>query len=348
MTLNQSVRDFIFENVKHYPRDIAKTIAQGFDVSRQTANNYLRQLIDEGYLVASGKTRARTYSLQNYIDKNFVVPVTPALQEDEEWRSKVFPLLSDSPKNVVDICQYGFTEMLNNVIDHSESETVTIRVRTNALTIEIDIHDFGIGIFNKIGKEFGLSDPRYAILELSKGKLTTDKTKHTGEGVFFTSRVFDDFYIVSGNLIFNTTMDDEDWLFDSEEREQTIRGTYVCLRISPRTKRTIREVFEIYQDDDYRFSKTHVPVRLAKYEGEELVSRSQARRLATRLERFSEVVLDFREVNTIGRAFADELFRVFQNEHPEIHMSVMNANDEVLGMMQRIVNRGTEISAKAS
>lgn len=348
MTLNQNVRDFIFENVKHHPRDIAKTIVQEFDVSRQTANNYLRHLIDENYLTASGKTRARTYALNNYIYDGFEIPVTPALQEDEVWRDKVLPLLADFPKNVVDICQYGFTEMLNNVIDHSESEKVFIIVAVNALTIRLGIHDSGVGIFNKIKHEFGLSDPRYAILELSKGKLTTDNTRHSGEGVFFTSRVFDDFYIFSGNLNFKTSMDNEDWLFDSEETEETVHGTIVSLRISPRSQRTVKEVFDHYQDDDYRFSKTHVPVRLAKYEGEELVSRSQARRLASRFERFAEVVLDFRAVNTIGQAFADELFRVFQNAHPDIHMTQMHANAEVLGMIQRVLNRETETSAQAS
>jgi hypothetical protein len=50
-----------------------------------------------------------------------------------------------------------------------------------------------------------------------------------------------------------------------------------------------------------------------QYEGESLMSRSQARRLMNRFDRFSEVVLDFTGVNFIGQGFADEIFRVFAN-----------------------------------
>ena len=38
-------------------------------------------------------------------------------------------------------------------------------------------------------------DKRQALFELSKGKFTTDPSRHSGEGVFFTSRMFDDFEI---------------------------------------------------------------------------------------------------------------------------------------------------------
>jgi RNA polymerase sigma-70 factor (ECF subfamily) len=38
-----------------------------------------------------------------------------------------------------------------------------------------------------------LLDERHAILELSKDQLTTDPARHTGDGIFFTSRMFDSF-----------------------------------------------------------------------------------------------------------------------------------------------------------
>jgi anti-sigma regulatory factor (Ser/Thr protein kinase) len=62
------------------------------------------------------------------------------------------------------------------------------------------IWDHGIGIFNKIKNMLGLLDERHAVLELTKGKLTTDPRGHTGEGIFFTSRMFDTFYILSGEV----------------------------------------------------------------------------------------------------------------------------------------------------
>jgi len=85
------------------------------------------------------------------------------------------------------------------------------------------------------------------------------------------------------------------------------------------------------------FTITHVPVGLARYGDENLVSRSQAKRLMARVEKFREVVLDFSGVNTIGQAFADEIFRVFQQLHPDVKLRWFNANAEVEAMVKRAI-----------
>lgn len=51
-----------------------------------------------------------------------------------------------------------------------------------------------------------MDDERDAILELSKGKLITDAENHAGEGIFFTSRVFDEFAVISGGLFFRISL----------------------------------------------------------------------------------------------------------------------------------------------
>ena len=38
----------------------------------------------------------------------------------------------------------------------------------------------------------------------------------------------------------------------------------------------------------------------------------------------------------MGQGFADEVFRVFQNMHPEIKLTVVNANAAVEGMIQHV------------
>ena len=48
-----------------------------------------------------------------------------------------------------------------------------------------------------------------------------------------------------------------------------------------------------------------VPLRLAQHEGEKLVSRAQAKRVAHRFEKFKRVMLDFDGVTQIGQAFAE-------------------------------------------
>lgn len=95
-------------------------------------------------------------------------------------------------------------------------------------------------------------------------------------------------------------------------------------------------MFDAYADpDDYAFTKTVVPVNLAQYGDDTLVSRSQAKRMLTRIDRFTKVIFDFKNVETIGHSFADEVFRVFANRHPEIEISVINVRPRVRKMISR-------------
>jgi hypothetical protein len=63
--------------------------------------------------------------------------------------------------------------------------------------------DNGIGIFRKIKEAFDLASEAQAILELAKGKLTTDPDRHSGQGIFFTSRMLDKFSILSRGAFFS-------------------------------------------------------------------------------------------------------------------------------------------------
>jgi hypothetical protein len=76
--------------------------------------------------------------------------------------------------------------------------------------------------------------------------------------------------------------------------------------------RELQTVFDDYAGpDEFQFNKTVIPVRLAQYENEKLVSRSQAKRVLAHLERFRNVIFDFDGISSIGKAFADEIFRVY-------------------------------------
>ncbi len=69
------------------------------------------------------------------------------------------------------------------------------------------------------------------------------------------------------------------------------------------------------------------------YEGERLISRSQAKRILTRIDKFASVDIDFHGVDAIGQAFADEVFRVFARQHPQVTLTPINMNEEVRRMV---------------
>jgi len=192
----------------------------------------------------------------------------------------------------------------------------------------------------KIQRELNLYDPREAILELAKGKLTTSPQNHSGEGIFFTSRLVDAFEIESGHLHFRHDRGSFDFL---TERSADAQGTRVLMRLANDSPRAMQSVFDEFSDhDEYSFDKTVVPVRLAQHEGEKLVSRSQAKRVAHRFERFKRVVLDFEGVAEIGQAFADELFRVFAAGHPNVRLTPINMSSAVANMVRRALSDGEQ------
>lgn len=345
------VESFILAHVEAHPADIARVTAEQFGISRQAVNRHLARLVSEGKLTADGSTKSRRYAPALIVDEKLELKVSRTLEEHVVWRRQVEPLFTGVPKNVADICYYGFTEMLNNVIDHSGSDVAWVAVRRSSTQIEIEIVDLGVGIFRKLVEAFDFEDEQQAAIELSKGKLTTDPKNHSGEGIFFSARAFDSFDILSrGHAV--QVMDGETWLFDNELFPSFVpsdSGTTVRMRIAMTSTRTLESVFDRFsnKDDDYRFSRTHVPVALVRVGTENLVSRSQAKRLLARLHRFDDVFLDFKGVESIGQAFSDEIFRVFAAEHPGVKLHAINTVPAVERLIRRALAHGAEDAARS-
>ena len=123
------------------------------------------------------------------------------------------------------------------------------------------------------------------------------------------------------------------------ERQNPQSGTTVFMRITNNSARTIKSIFDKYASGTkYGFDKTVVPVSLARYGNEMLVSRSQAKRLLARVDRFKIVIFDFSNIDQIGQAFADEVFRVFKKQHPEMQFYFSKANADVEDMIIRALS----------
>ncbi|MCP3873702.1 MAG: DUF4325 domain-containing protein [Desulfobacteraceae bacterium] len=327
------IKKYIITNVSSNPNQITQQTCEHFGITKPTVLKYLKELDRDRIVEKTGSNRYPKYKLVQtkkrweYKNKN--------LEEDIIWRNDISPDLKSLNANVRNICQYGFTEMVNNVIDHSESDNIIIWLIYDFLNVEFRIIDRGIGIFRKIKRALGLERSNQAILELAKGKFTSDPENHSGEGIFFTSRVFDTFVIISHRLNFvgSGNVDGVIW-----EGQRDIDGTGVLMRINKTSSAQLKDIFDEYADPnkDPSFHKTIIPVKLMEHEGEALLSRSQAKRLITRFDRFVEVVLDFEGVTQIGQAFADQIFRVFQNKHPGVHLTIRNANTDVKNMIKRV------------
>lgn len=219
------------------------------------------------------------------------------------------------------------------LLDHSGGKKVTVEVAVDLAFTSVVVSDDGEGIFAKIKRVCELADKRESLLALAKGKLTTDPSRHSGEGVFFTSRALDRFVILSGGLSFTHSRGESDFLHD--HADMTL-GTTVMMRHAHTSPTDLKAVFDEYAaPEEYTFSKTVVPLRMALIGNEHLMSRSQARRVLTRVEKFQTVLLDFDGVEFVGQAFADEVFRVFAGQHPGMEIVPINAVPIISQMISR-------------
>ena len=333
----EKIREFILVNVENSPKDIVPITCKAFTISRQAVNKHIQQLIEQKTLIRKGKAKGVRYFLhpQSEWDTRFLL--SDNLAEDVVWRNEIKQKIGQLPDNALGIWHHGFSEMFNNAIDHSEGTTVRVDISKTAYLTKMTITDDGIGIFTKIKNAMNLLDERHAVIELTKGKLTTDPTRHSGEGIFFSSRMFDEFSILSGEVFLSHTYEnDEDWILENSKYQN---GTYITMQLRNSTARTAQEIFNKFSDDNYGFTETVVPVRLAQYGNEQLLSRSQAKRLLIRVDRFKKVLFDFKDVESIGQAFADEVFRVFVIQHPNMEILPIRTNDAVMQMIKRVESK---------
>jgi biotin operon repressor len=124
----EQIRQFILENVEAHPNEIATLAAQEFSVTRQAINKHIQALVEQKALSVEGSTRNKSYHLRPLMQWANNYALTNPLEEDRVWDADIKSLVADLPDNVRGIWYYGFTEMLNNAIDHSSGNSVLIQV----------------------------------------------------------------------------------------------------------------------------------------------------------------------------------------------------------------------------
>jgi hypothetical protein len=314
-------------------------MASKYKVSRQYLNSIISPLVKKGELVKIGSTRNVFYispAFNESIDKTMVKRLRNRGLHDHEVfedMDRQILLKASVSEDLYSIFYYAFTEMLNNAIDHSKSENIQVEVGTGN-NLQFTVNDVGIGVFRNIMKKRKLNNETEAIQDLLKGKITTMPKMHSGEGIFFTSKIADLFILESfgRRLTFDNRIDD---IF-LEEVKPVKRGTKVSFTISSDSKKHLDDIFKKYHSnpEEIDFDKTEIFVKLYT-KGTIHISRSQAKRITAGLEKFKLIVLDFDKVPTVGQAFADEIFRVFQNKYPDIKIEPVNMNESVRFMITR-------------
>lgn len=329
----ESIIIYILEKIASGDDSISRTVAENFAINQSTVHDYLLELINNNII---RKIRRGKYEL---VQQTFDYTLSRAAGDLDDDIRPYFTCLSDHikgrPKNIEQLWSYAFSEMINNVMDHSCCEFAFVTVLTDYLNTTTIIRDDGIGIFNKICKHFGLSSAQDAVNELFKGKLTTDSLHHSGEGIFFSSRMMDSFAIISEGTIFSNNRYNESNITAAAAADNP--GTTVIMTLSNHSRKTPEEIFAQYSDSEGGFIRTRI--HLKDIFDDAPISRSQAKRVCSRLEQFKEVILDFESIPWMGQGFAHQIFCVFTFEHPEVALIPENMNPEVLKMYEHVTRR---------
>lgn len=317
-----------------HPQDLAAHIAQGASVTRGTARRALGRLVDLGWLRRTGSGRQAGFEpgLLRQVVRRYPLA---GLQEDLPWARDFAPSMA-LPPEVQRITQHIFGELLNNAIDHSAGTSVTVSLRQTPSHVQLLVSDDGCGVFDQLSRTFSLDDPALAMLEVSKGKLTSQPTRHAGRGLFFTSRLADVFDLHANETAFQHRLwDGGGWQPGHALKRQ---GTSVYAAVALDTTRTLDAVLQAHSLDGagYGFERTVVPLRLMASSLAGLDSRAQARRVAARLQQFRRAEMDFDGVTHIGHSFADELFRVLPPQIEGVDLVPTNMAPAVAAMVASI------------
>lgn len=342
-------KDKILEIINKNGRITSSQITEAIGVSRQYVNIVISDLIAEKQVIKLGGTRNAFYVSTDYMREHpDILPSTfkkkyrnISLEEHRvlmELEEK-FPLISNIPENIKSIFTFAFSEMFNNAIEHSQSKSISVEVAVCDKNLSFIVSDSGIGVFRNIMKKGNLKSEIQAIQDLLKGKTTTMPKSHSGEGIFFTSKAGDVFILDSFGLqlAINNVKSD----ISIHRVPVKNRGTRVIFRINTNSNRHLNDVFKKYtnlaNEDQCGFDKTEIRVKLFTTSGIH-ISRSQARRILVGLEKFKIILFDYEKVPMVGQAFADEIYRVFQELHPDIRLDNENMSEGVRFMIERAKN----------
>ena len=321
------------------PLSAAEISASGKISDRTYVSKILGELAEEGKVESIRDGKSVKYRVVDYVvflEKNLNLK---KVKEDEIWteikKSECFAEhLCERLENII---YFAFTEMLNNAIDHSKSSVGYTKIWLEENSIQFVVRDKGIGVFRNFMAKKKLPDEITAIQELIKGKQTTMPKWHSGEGIFWVSKLADSFSLSSygTKLIVDNSINE----YTVDKGAPKVVGTEVYFSIAVNSKKSLQKLFEKYalERDKYSFTTTEIPVRLFE-EGEVWISRSQAKKIVNGLERYKKVIFDFKSIKLVGQGFADEIFRVFRKMHPEIILEPINMNKSVELMVRRAMN----------
>ena len=296
----------------------------------------MNTLIRDDQVVAYGKTRDRFYELKPRVNFSKSIDISNGFDPKSILNEQIFPNLQTLPQNVREISEFAFGALFHNIHDHATATRLNYKIYISHNDVHLIISDNGIGLFQGIADALHFDDVQIAAVEIAKGHVTSDPKNHAGDDLMVVIQMFDEVEISSSSISLKYNNDKNDWVLDQSKQQS---GTRIHLRIRTNSRRTCQDVFtNIFE----KFAKfTHIPVKLAQSKGEQLNSREQADNLLHNIKKLNGVEFDFKNIDLVGPAFADELVRKTLEKNREMDIKWINSTQLVDVLMSRAIDRLT-------
>lgn len=332
-----ALTSWITDAARQHPHDLPQAVAERTGVSLACARRALGVLERAGWLARGGRRGApvwRPGALRQVVRP---LPLDGTVDEHTAWSQHIAPAF-DLPSPVARLARQACTELVNNAIDHSGGRMVVVSARQSATSWQLLVSDDGRGLFDTVRAAHAIDDPALAMLELAKGGLTRQPERHAGRGLFHLARLADVVDLHANAVGYRR-------LGGPEGRWQAHRGlgrsgTSVYVSFALDSTRCLADELRACSADGEGcgLDRTRVPLRLLTGGADDILeSRALARRVAARLDRFSDAELDFAGVAAMGHAFADELFRVLPRERPALKLTPVSLTPELASLVEQVL-----------
>ena len=335
MNSSSQIKKFILDNISNHRKDIIHTAIQRFGVSRQAVLKHMHSLIHDKQVIAHGKTRDRFYELRPYVNYQKTIVIDNSFSSNFILNQYVSPHLKHLSNNLADIIKFSLGALFQNVKDHSNSAKLFFKLYFNHECLHAIISDNGQGLFGHISSTIKLDSLQNAAIELVKGGVTTDKENHSGDELNAVINLFDSSKIESNGMFLE--FQNKKLSYHSGESTQK-HGTRMHFKIDPNSKRTCQEIFKKIFDPENK--SLLIPINLLSInENDQINSRSQAKSVLRKIDGMKIINLDFKYVELIGPAFADELIRIIKKTDSKIKIKWFNSNETIDILMSHALKR---------
>ena len=336
MHSSEQIKDFILENLTRHQKDIIKASIRKFGLSRQAILKHMHTLISEDRVVAYGKTRDRFYELKPLVNFSKTVDIKNSFFPDEILKKQILPNLNSVALNIYEICEFSIMALLSNALDHAQATKLHYKLYVSPNDVHFVLSDNGIGIFENLNNSLILEDIQVAAIEIAKGRITTDPQNHGGDELMTVIHLFDKVTIDSSGICLTYYNKKNEWTVTRSSQQ---KGTRIHLEIKSNSRRTCQEIFRQIFDRENKLVR--IPVNLVRSDGEQVNSRIQAQSLLHNIKDLTEIEFDFKNIELIGPAFADELVRKTKEKNQIANIKWTNSTKMVDLLMSRAINRLT-------